>query len=650
MDLSKFSMQELNNYYAQLGDYEVNPIDIERFIEDGFYLGESFPDFNMNPGKGFYKYWMDELKIIYPSPFYSPYWLLSLGGSIGRNKTWTACVCAAYELYLLQCLYQPQLFYGLTPNTKLVFLIFNVLLTLAADVTWEVLSKLFLSSPYFRQQLGIADHIDKITRNRKRTTLFPKNIDINIGSRIQHSLGKAIMCVIFDEASFGVIDDQVTKAFRSAIGRIDSRFGKTEEGGYKGKVFLVSSESDDASEMAKILKKYADFPGIYYNSGPFWEIQREKYSKQIFKVFIGSDSRSPEIITKDNQYLLKSDPELILDVPKDFELEFKTDLEGCLKDKAGVPVASAFRLFRLKDKVLKSMTMTNLFQEDVSLDFDDETPNLLFENCLYPNYFKNIFYPDKPRHIHLDTGVTGDRFGLASGYPAEYLQHTLTGMEDEENQKVYEIIPKIFFDFAIGIKPISGKRIPFNRIVEFVFYLRDELKYPIISISTDGYEAEYMRQLFTQGGFDTSIISTDKIPDPYLQSRVAIYEGRVIMPKSKRLARELLELEILKSESRAVTYRPRIRIDHPKTSLTGKLGSKDISDCISSCIYKIQTDIDKFRNFELFEKYINAGNDEILTAEIEKEIYREEIEAGDNSILLDDKAPAVLKNFFNVRR
>ena len=111
------------------------------------------------------------------------------------------------------------------------------------------------------------------------------------------------------------------------------------------------------------------------------------------------------------------------------------------------------------------------------------------KNLYYCQYFKKPFYPNKPRHVHIDIGITEDRCGIACGYIPEFLQRST--LEDHEDpEKIFDIIPKINFDFAFACAPTSGKRLPIYRLKEFLFYLRDELEYPIMSVSLDGFQSE----------------------------------------------------------------------------------------------------------------------------------------------------------------
>ena len=123
-DLSSIELAEL---YAGFVDYEEEPVDIERFLDDPRYLGGYFQG-------TLYEYWRQELRRIFPSPHYSTSWLVALRGSIGTGKTTTACAGLAYDTYRLLCLAKPQSYYGLIESTKIIFSI------LTSQRTWHQMS------------------------------------------------------------------------------------------------------------------------------------------------------------------------------------------------------------------------------------------------------------------------------------------------------------------------------------------------------------------------------------------------------------------------------------------------------------------------------------------------------------------------------
>ena len=81
IDYSKLSTKELYTLTAKAEGYEAVPVDIDTFLNDPYYLGQTYDE-----GKAVYPYWRDALHKIYPNPLYSPYEEIAVTGCIGAGK------------------------------------------------------------------------------------------------------------------------------------------------------------------------------------------------------------------------------------------------------------------------------------------------------------------------------------------------------------------------------------------------------------------------------------------------------------------------------------------------------------------------------------------------------------------------------------
>ena len=79
-DLSKLSKRELYAAAAAAEGYESVPVDIDTFLDDPYYLGQTYGD------GAVYPYWREALHKIYPNPLYSPYVECAVTGCIGAGK------------------------------------------------------------------------------------------------------------------------------------------------------------------------------------------------------------------------------------------------------------------------------------------------------------------------------------------------------------------------------------------------------------------------------------------------------------------------------------------------------------------------------------------------------------------------------------
>ena len=82
-DLKRLSTRELYAAAAAAEGYSSVPVDIDTFLDDPYYLGQTY-------GGHVYQYWRDALHKIYPNPLYSPYIEICITGCIGAGKAVTA--------------------------------------------------------------------------------------------------------------------------------------------------------------------------------------------------------------------------------------------------------------------------------------------------------------------------------------------------------------------------------------------------------------------------------------------------------------------------------------------------------------------------------------------------------------------------------
>lgn len=578
--LSQLDKAQLEELYFQLCDYAENPVDINTFLDDPKYLGSYFEG-------NLYPYWRKVLNDIFPSPHYSPFWLIAFRGSIGQGKTSVACAGLVYELYRLLCLNNPQKANGLVPSTTILFAIFNVTLSLSVDVVWDKISQMFASSPYFSSLTGLLG-----ARKKRGETLFPKRIDFFMGSRIGHSLGKAVYNAILSESNFSIIENQTYDTFNSLLRRMQSRFMAPEGVGIPFKFWIDSSETDNFSVMNKIIDQYKNNKGVYVSQAPIWNVVTQKngkslYSGKKFWVHSGSDLKQPKILGEGDQELT-DESEFCIQVPIEHKDSFEADIVASLRDIAGVSTTSNYKVFRLKDRLARAMTVSPLFPEIIKLDFDDDQDQLI-NYTLVKNYFSKPLNPNIPRNLHIDIGLTGDRLGIAATYVAGFKDRTVRDINSFE--EISENIPYTITEWAIGIEPRPGKQVPLFKIRLFISML-SKMGYPIGLITLDGFQSADFLQVMTKEGFECEIVSTDKKIDPYMILRSLIYEGRTMLPIHSILETELKELE-MSSDGQ--------KIDHPEKTTTGIRGSKDIADAVAGSTSITIRDAHKHKLLHLVE-------------------------------------------------
>ena len=558
--------------YAELEGYKEVPVDIITFIEHPKYLGANL--------KGrIYPVWRKALRQVFPNPFYSPYYEVILKGAIGIGKTTIARIIVLYDLYRLLLLENPHKKFNLIPTDRIVIALFNATLGLADQVLYEPFKNLIANSEFFQE------HLDP--ENKKTSEIrFVNNIGIVAGSRFTHTLGMAVFGGLLDEANFDVISNQAQESYNALLRRMESRFAQAG-GKLPGHLCLVSSEKSPTDFVSQHAEKVKNKKGVIVFQYPIWEVKKHLgiYSGKTFKVFIGDETTDPFIIEDESQ-LKYIDESRVIEVPIELKDKFELDLHNAIRDLAGYAVGSTFRLFKSKNILIKQAVVTNpVKQEIVRLSFNDKSDVLI--NYFNVDYLRNPLHKTSPRVMHIDLSITGDRTGIACGYIKGYKEVKRVDPITLETHVFSE--PEIVIDFVVYLEPLPGERIPFYKIRQFILDL-SKLNYPLVMITTDGFQSEDMRQQLTQMGYKTALLSVDKTKDPYLSFRDAIYEERVWIPKHNLLIKELLYVEDVGK-----------KIDHPHEFPDGTKGSKDGADAVVGVYWNLMTNKDLIKQLAFYK-------------------------------------------------
>lgn len=187
-------------YYS---DYEEIPVSFSQFISDDQYLGKS-----TRQGQFLYPFWRKEIPRIFDSGCSE----IALSGSIGIGKTTVAVVALLYHLYRTMCMRDPQSFFGLAPGTKITYAFLNNTMSSSYGVAYQAFQAFIQESPWFLKHGSIV--------GRNSPEFAPeKGFEFVVGSRPQHTLGRAVICLTGDTkivTSQGVfkieeLKDQVVK-------------------------------------------------------------------------------------------------------------------------------------------------------------------------------------------------------------------------------------------------------------------------------------------------------------------------------------------------------------------------------------------------------------------------------------------------------
>ena len=561
--LKSFSNEQLISVYKELSGMESIPVDIDTFINDPYYLGDFYyPDGD----DGVYAIWRENLQEIFPSPYYSNYNEVVILGAVGSGKTTCGRIGYLYDLYLTLNLKNPQALNRLRYGTPIVFYIYSSTIGLSNSIFYNELIEIVEGSSYFKGKLDQA----KCDRQNK-DYLFPNRISFRVGSRALHSHGAAIHSAILDEANFEIINQQMVDNYNELVSRRESRFMGVG-GQVPGHFWLMSQRGKTGSEfLEEHVENQKNNPNTLIINSSLWEAKKDEgiYSGETFDVFVGDELHDPFIFDLGSN-TNNIDPVFIMNVPIEFRQAFENNLAESIKNIGGIRTRSSEkRMFNSIDVMKKAFKIRNFFtQEIVQLDFYDEKDQLVdyFDLEDYLKYTNK----NKPHFIHVDTGITGDRFGIACSVIDGY---KVISRINQDNLKEYTTKePLIKVEWIVALEKKQGQEIPLYKTRVFIIdALRKKANVNIVLVTSDGFQSRDMRQIIRLHGVKDDYLTTDKEAGRPLciSFRNGVMEERVELPFHR-----LLYDEIDNIRDGGKGY------DHPKKMKGGKKGSKDLFDSV----------------------------------------------------------------------
>jgi len=574
-----------------LVDYDEKPVTPYEFLNSQFYMGEFM--------ESLYPKWKEELLYILDSKNAINEWVVY--GSIGTGKTSAACVAQLYKLYWLTCMKSPQKLFGLAPHFPVYFAFFSVTKGKAEDAINAKFQGLMNMSPYFREKLpknqrkvflqGAANMFGAGYREHpKKDDLFelilPHNLHLLFGSQTNHALSLDVFSATLDEMNFrskkslkDEDDENSAKSlYHQVRTRIESRF---ENAGFNpGLVINISSARSSDSFVEQRIREVRErgVKGVHISDFALWDVKPGHYGKDRFRVFVGSGFRSSRILMPGETIPDMKDGEQIIKVPETFRESFETSLDASIRDLGGVATASLNKLFKRREMIkeangnysnpVQPETIEIGLQSGLEIsDFFDVDEVSRFDNVA--RHLKN--HPRAGRFIHVDLAKNGDCCGITSICIPFYYEKKLPHTDDNTTDITLKL-PFVFVDFHVRIKAPKMDEISFEKVRQFIVWLRDNLRYPIIRVSYDSWQSVHSIQLLKENGFETETFSVDRTDEPYMELLNAFIEKRLMKPPFEYLDEELRNLE---HDIRAAKG----AVDHPSGE------SKDIADSLAGAYY-----------------------------------------------------------------
>lgn len=554
------------------------PVDIVEFVESPEY---------MNQGAYVRPRIMEKLIELHDPANY--FYEVVLGGGIGIGKNYFADMSLSYDLYKLSCLYSPQAYYELAPGSKIIFVHQSKTEKLAKEVVFEQFGNRLEMSGYFPKHFMFNKKFRKVMK-------FPQLVEVlPISSADTSALGMNVFGAVIDEMNFmskvkkskkmeryGEEEyDQAETLYRTIIRRMESRFDRL--GRLPGKVYLISSANYEGDFIDRKEQEAEENPNIFVMHMAQWEsftlkdgtLNPKKYCGKFFYVRKPSESAAGGVYENRPEVVDEKDEENIIEVPIEHQEAFNRDLIGALRDIAGVAVTRTSR-FISKDYIKTSFGQyesiygkEQIFTEKkVVLTVDSEIKDLINTT------FLRRLSPHGPFAVHIDLAISGDCAGVAIGHAIGSKQINLRLIYDrttgEFTREPKGTLPIFGVAGLLQVIPPEGGEIELHILRGLVGLVADYI--PIYWLTMDRHQSASTLQYFRSRNVSTGILSVDRNPDPYIETKFAIKEGRVYLAKHEVLLEEMPHLDQDNTTG---------KIDHPEG------GSKDLSDSVAGVVYSL---------------------------------------------------------------
>jgi len=548
--------------------YLRQPVDMKTFIYDDYYLGETCSIL--------YPKLYDDLVEIFEGDYNE----VIFTGAIGYGKTFVCSIGICRVLYEISCMRDPQLSFGLAPDTPVSIAGFSASEDLAKEVVLKNVVGKIAQSPYFSENFPF-----KITQKNIR---FPNDVLVVAKATTPRgALGMSPVAALIDESNFmpkrrarrddnrfGVVN-MAKDIYDNLRRRLISRYRR------QWKLFLPSSKSTRESFLSKRIVAARDDPTVFVRDYALWDVQSDHSMDRSFWVLCGNEQTPSRFVhDKDDLTKLREDlPErtVLIEVPDDFQTDFQSDLEGAIRDFAGVATVALSPFIQRVHKITQMEDPTRQHPFSVERFDPDKGGQFVWERLVKKvtvrdysgrptTVFQPLYNPASPRHVHIDPALNN----CSAGFCVSHVAGTKGVRRRDEHGMIYtDDSPTYVVDFVLEIVPPIGGELDFA-LYRKLIYEMVEHGIPIRSVSMDQWQAINTLQALEKSGFETSSISMDRTWDPYQNVKTAIYEGRVSCYQYEPLFSQLRGLE---------ADWERRKIVKPET------GSKDVADALAGSLF-----------------------------------------------------------------
>lgn len=559
-------------------DWKTTPVDIETFVKDPYFLGESCV--------GMYPKLLEKMIELFGGEYYEAF----LCGAIGYGKTFFASTGLCRVLYELSCMKNPQKSFGLSADSTIAITCMSVSEALAIRVAFDNIAAKVKLSPYFNKQFQF--------RATKKELRFPSAIWVAARAATDSgALGLNTFAAFIDEANFygryydqsslgriGPPVDMAERVYDIIRRRIKSRFDRG--GKLPGILFVGSSKTARGDFTERKIIEYAHDPHVFVMDYSNWDVKPDIFfDSKRFWVLVGNESVPSRILLageeKEFQAFLPENT-ILLDVPEDFRPDFESDIEGSIRDLAGLSTVSINPFIQRREKIREAVDPTRVHPFTTLLLDPSRPGKFRWDLMVAPRMerisgnieqpvVRPILNPTAFRYVHLDLSLRGDATGFCMAHIGgwkDVIRRAVDGRQFLERAPIYVI------DLMLKVVPPAGGEIILADVRHIVYDLTAH-GYSIRRVTLDSWQSADSIQQFKNQGYSSELLSMDSTPEPYDSFKMALYEGRVLYYEYEPA---IAQLELLQEDRRA----KKRKIDHPPK------GEKDVTDAMAGVCFSLQ--------------------------------------------------------------
>jgi hypothetical protein len=487
-------------------------------------------------------------------------------GGIGIGKTTVASVVLPYLAHWVLCLKDPQDFYDLLPGSRIAFMQMSTSEKQALEVVFGDIKARIKHSPWFQKH-----PYDPSFKNQLR---FEKDIWIIPGDSSDLTFeGYNILGGIIDEADSHKVTqtkDYAEDGYNAISNRITSRFQD------KGFLLVIGQMKMSGGFASRKYEEFKAKPDAYAVRLAIWDSMGDEFEgyekdKDGKTIKFAYDTKRKQIVP-DGVVDLVGMIDQVLWIPILYKRQFVNNPEKALRDLAGMPPA-------VNDPFISLVSKIDAARDRWILRYPGFKSPITPDGRLEP-WFKAHETIKRTLHIDLAYSGDGDALGMAMGHVPQ--------MVDINGERK----PYIVIDLLLRMKALPGGEIFLGDVRNWVYMLRDQLKFKIDVVTMDGFESTDTMQQLQRKRFHADYVSVDKQILPYHDLREALYEDRIDFPPyicDVHMESGTQPVEILVKELTELMDTGR-KIDHPLN------GSKDVADAVAGVTFTLMGDRRYHRN------------------------------------------------------